>query len=292
MSADPRIHLPRDCGPKIARYSVITPTASLRKKPSNAAAQESEIIYGQAFDVYRLSRGWAWGQLVTPSQRPGYIGYVKAKSLGGAAPEPTNQVISMGAPVFTKPDIKSYIAMVLPLNALLSESSEGEGEDFIHIGPKQYVHRKNTRLLSSQRSAEQIEEAHRRLLEEPPTGPNDYVSVAEAHIGLPYIWGGVSSFGLDCSGLVQSSLRAAGCDVPRDSDMQMNEIGTAMPIKLRGLARGDLIFWKGHVAIMSSETEIVHANAHHMKTAREPLKRAAQRIKASGGGDILAIRRL
>ena len=271
MSADPRIHLPRDCGPLIARYSVIAPTASIRKKPSNTAAQESEIIYGQGFDVYKLSRGWAWGQIVTPSQRPGYIGYVKAKSLGDAVPEPTDQVTSMGAPVFTKPDIKSPIAMVLPLNARLSGS--GEGEDFIQIGAKQYVNRKHTGSLSGK-------------------GAQDFVSAAEAHIGQPYIWGGVSSFGLDCSGLVQSSLRAAGQDVPRDSDMQMNEIGQALPISITGLARGDLIFWKGHVAIMSSETQIVHANAYHMRTAREPLERAAQRIKASGGGEILAIRRL
>lgn len=269
MSADPRIHLPRDCGPKIARYSVITPTASLRKKPLNAAAQESEIIYGQAFDVYKISRGWAWGQHVTPSQRPGYIGYVKAKFLARAVHKPTHRVSVLGAPVFTKPDIKSPIKMLLPLNARLA----GEGEDFIQIGPKQFVHRRHITPLSDKFSS-------------------DFVEVAEAHIGQPYIWGGVSSFGLDCSGLVQSSLRAAGQDAPRDSDMQMAGLGNEIPISLKGLTRGDLIFWKGHVAIMSSETEIVHANAHHMKTAREPLKRAAQRIKASGGGDILAIRRL
>ncbi len=273
MSLDSRIHLPRDCGPKIARYSVITPTASIRKKPSNAAAQESEIIYGQAFDVYKLSRGWAWGQRVTPTLRPGYIGYVKAKTLDSVAPEPTHQVTTMGAPVFTKPDIKSSPTMILPLNALLSDRGQGEGEDFIQIGPKKFVHHKHIRAVSGE-------------------SPSDFVSVAEAHMGLAYIWGGVSSFGLDCSGLVQSCLRAVGYDAPRDSDMQMAELGTALPLSFTGLARGDLVFWKGHVAIMTSESEIVHANAYHMKTASEPLSQAASRIKASGGGDILAIKRL
>lgn len=275
MREDSRIHLPPDCGPKIARYKVCAAAAPIRKKPSNSAAQESEIVFGQAFDVYRLSRGWAWGQVVTPTQRPGYIGYIKAKSLKPMTPElatqePTHQVTTMGAPVFTKLDIKSPIAMVLPLNALLS----GQGEDFIQIASKQYVHHK-----------------HIRPLKAPPASLGDYVSIAEAHIGQPYIWGGVSSFGLDCSGLVQSCLRAAGYDAPRDSDMQMEQIGTAVPIKSRALQRGNLIFWKGHVAIMTSQDEIVHANAYHMRTAREPLKRAAQRIKASGGGDILAVRR-
>ena len=111
-------------------------------------------------------------------------------------------------------------------------------------------------------------------------------------MGLPYVWGGISSDGLDCSGLVLSSLRAVGQDSPRDADMMETWLGINLPISQRGLERGDLIFWKGHVAIMQSATRIIHANAFHMKVESENLRGAAKRIKERGGGVITAIKRL
>ena len=120
----------------------------------------------------------------------------------------------------------------------------------------------------------------------------DFVTAAEAHLGLPYVWGGISSDGLDCSGLVLSSLRAVGEDAPRDTDMMEAGLGQNLPIRQRGLKRGDLIFWKGHVGIMQSATRMVHANAFHMKVESENLREAAKRIEESGGGPITAIKRL
>ena len=111
-------------------------------------------------------------------------------------------------------------------------------------------------------------------------------------MGLPYVWGGISSDGLDCSGLVLSSLRAIGQDAPRDADMMEAGLGYDMPVRQRGLKRGDLIFWKGHVGIMQSATQIIHANAFHMSVESEPLREAVQRIAASGGGPMTAIKRL
>jgi cell wall-associated NlpC family hydrolase len=120
----------------------------------------------------------------------------------------------------------------------------------------------------------------------------DFVAVAERFLGVPYLWGGKTSLGIDCSGLVQIALTASGVACPRDSDMQEQALGAALPINdLAGLRRGDLIFWKGHVAIVRDEGSIVHANAFHMCVAIEPTGEALGRI-ADTGGHLVSIKRI
>jgi cell wall-associated NlpC family hydrolase len=119
----------------------------------------------------------------------------------------------------------------------------------------------------------------------------DFVAVAERFVGVPYLWGGKTSLGIDCSGLVQIALTAAGIACPRDSDMQERALGAAIAPDPAGLRRGDLFFWKGHVAIVRDATTLLHANAHHMAVASEPIAEAVRRI-AAGGSPVTTVKRL
>ena len=117
----------------------------------------------------------------------------------------------------------------------------------------------------------------------------DFVAVAEQFFGAPYLWGGKTSLGIDCSGLVQVALQACGIACPRDSDMQEDALGK--PVSLSALRRGDLVFWKGHVAIARDGATLIYANAHHMAVAIEPAAEAIARIKAAGS-DVASVRRI
>jgi cell wall-associated NlpC family hydrolase len=111
---------------------------------------------------------------------------------------------------------------------------------------------------------------------------DDFVTVAERFLGTPYLWGGKTSLGLDCSGLAQVALTACGIACPRDSDMQEQALGAPLDANAN-LQRGDLLFWKGHMGIVRDPTTLVHANAYHMAVALEPIADAIPRIRASDG---------
>ena len=121
----------------------------------------------------------------------------------------------------------------------------------------------------------------------------DFVAVAERFRGVPYLWGGKTSLGLDCSGLLQVALQACGIPAPRDTDLQERALGAAgAPDAAFGnLRRGDLLFWPGHVAIARDRDTLVHANAFHMMVAIEPTADAIVRIRASGS-ELTSVKRL
>ena len=243
---------------------VVAASAPLRRYPDPGAPLETEALYGEGVTVYDERDGWAWVQL----DRDKYVGYLPGEAL--AAPsEPTHRVAALRTHAYPGPSIKLPPRMALSLGARLAiVGREGDlaiSADGMHIWA--------------------------RHLAETGSHEPDYVAVAERFLETPYLWGGRTSEGIDCSGLVQTALAAAGVPSPRDSDMQEASLGESIAID-EPLARGDLVFWKGHVGIMRDSATLLHANGWHMKVASEPLTQARDRIAANGGENVTSVRRL
>jgi cell wall-associated NlpC family hydrolase len=278
VALDPRIHPFR---PEIAakylqgqveaarfvegvRHTVVEPIAALRRTPSHEARLDSQALLGERVVVYETTdEGWAWGQL----ENDAYVGWLSANALGDTARAATHKVAVPRTLGFPGPDIKLTPAVALPMGASVAivrqderfaVTANGWHLPAVHLAPIK---------------------ARRR----------DFVAVAEEFLHAPYLWGGKTSLGIDCSGLVQVALQAAGIPCPRDSDMQ--ELALGKFSSLGELRRGDLVFWKGHVAIARDGETLLHANAHHMMVSIEPAADAIARIKAAGS-DVTSVKRI
>ena len=248
-------------------FEIVDALAPVRVAPSSETELMTQALKGERVTIYdRDGEGWAWGQL----DRDGYVGWLPDSSLAKPLAAPTHKVTAIRTFAFPGPSIKLPPLNTLVMNSLLTVT--GESGAFAVTREGWYVPRGH--------------------LGDPDRFAKDFVEVAERFVGTPYLWGGKSSFGIDCSGLVQIALNAAGTGCPRDSDMQQDGLGKNIdPAQAGKLQRGDLIFWKGHVAIARDKDTIVHANAHHMATVIENTADAIARIKAAGS-EVSAIKRL
>ena len=249
------------------QFEVSDAIAPLREAPSVDAMLLTQALKGERVTIYdRNDEGWAWGQL----NSDGYVGWLPDRALAKPGAAATHRITGLRTFAFPGPSIKLPPVETLVMGSMITVTREQ--------GP-----------FAVSRDG--------WYLPLPHVGPidrhaDDFVAVAEEFVGTPYLWGGKSSFGIDCSGLVQVSLNAAGTGCPRDSDMQRDGLGrTLNPAESKKLRRGDLMFWNGHVAIVRDALTIVHANAHHMATVVEDTGEAIARIKAAGS-EITAIKRL
>jgi Bacterial dipeptidyl-peptidase Sh3 domain/NlpC/P60 family len=248
-------------------FEISDAIAPLRDRPSAEAMLLTQALKGERVTVYdRNGEGFAWGQL----NSDGYVGWLPDRVLAKPLGEPTHKITALRTFAFPGPSIKLTPIDTLSMGTTLMVT--GEDGAFAVTRDGWYLPRQHVGSIDHY--------------------ADDFVAVAEQFAGTPYLWGGKSSLGIDCSGLVQVSLNAAGTGCPRDSDMQQDGLGRELsPAEAKKLQRGDLIFWKGHVAIARDAATIVHANAHHMATTIENTRDAIARIKAAGS-EISAIKRL
>ena len=242
---------------------VVEASAPLRRSPASDAPLETEALYGETVTVYDDSEGFAWAQL----ERDLYVGYLPLAALG-APTQPTHRVSALRTHAYPGPSIKLPPRLALSLGARLTIARR-EG-DFAVTADGLWLWARHLADVGSTEA--------------------DFVAVAERFLETPYLWGGRTSEGIDCSGLVQTALTAAGIAAPRDSDM-LASLGESVADR-KALARGDLVFWKGHVGIMRDAEALLHANGFHMKVVSEPLAEARTRIAASEGGEVISVRRL
>ena len=244
-------------------YEVNDPVAPLRREPQSDAPLDTEALMGERITVYEITdEGWAWGQL----ENDDYVGYLPASSLVPPALTRSHKVSALRTLAFPGPSIKLPPLHGLPFGARVELDRIEGALAFTSAG---YV-------------------PFRHLVPVADKG-TDHVGVAERFVGTPYLWGGKTSLGIDCSGLVQVSLNACGIQCPRDTFMQETGLGLSLPIS--ALRRGDLIFWKGHVAIARDAETMIHANAFHMAVTIEPIAEAVARTSQSAG-EITGVRRL
>lgn len=248
------------------RAEIAEPQAPLRRAPSPDAPLETEALMGERVTVYETNgEGWCWVQL----ESDGYVGYLPENALTKPGPEATHRVAALRTLVFPGPDIKLPPIAGLPFGSRIAIKT----------------HNDRFAVLASGGHVPAVQIAPIE------THEANCVAVAERFLGTPYLWGGKTSLGIDCSGLVQIALSACGMACPRDSDLQEKALGAPVAVQPGALRRGDLLFWKGHVAIARGDGTIIHANAFHMAVAIEPVLAAIERIQATGSA-VTSIRRL
>jgi cell wall-associated NlpC family hydrolase len=231
-------------------------------------SKDTELVYGEPVTVYDDQSGFAYVQ----SERDGYVGYAVSPAFRPQGKPATHRVSTLRTYLYPGPSIKLPPNWLIPMNARLT------------------IERLTNEFAVTDNGSHVIASHIAPIGEVEP----DFVAVAERYVGTPYLWGGRTSLGLDCSGLVQTALEAAGIAAPRDSDMQEKALGAPFELAadLSNLRRGDLLFWKGHVGIMTSATELLHANGHHMAVVKESVAEAVERIRAKSFGAVTSARRL
>jgi len=249
-------------------YEIDAAQAPVRDAPAHDAELLTEALKGERLTIYDVNAdGWAWGQLAGD----GYVGFVPADALRAPGPSPTHKVTALRTFAFPGPSIKLPPLETLSFGCRLAIARVEDPFAITASG------------------------AHVPLLHLAPLAAmeTDFVAVAERFLRTPYLWGGKSSLGIDCSGLVQIALAACGITSPRDTDMQEKALGAAQPLPpdLAQLQRGDLMFWKGHVAIVRDETTLLHASGTRMAVVYEPTAQAIERIRTDSG-EVRSVRRL
>jgi cell wall-associated NlpC family hydrolase len=234
---------------------IAVPVAPLRPQPDHSRGIDTELLFGEDVMVFDRADGWCW----IKASSDGYVGYLPEAMLSEAGAEPTHVVTVQRTFLYPEPELRKPHKSVLSMASRVRVVGEAEarGNHYVVLEDGTAIFDKHVQPIGAGRD-------------------DDYVEIASRFMKTPYLWGGRSGLGVDCSGLVQLALLMTGRSAPRDTDMQA--VGLGEVIDRSELRRGDLVFWKGHVAIMEDPETIIHANGHTMTVARENFEAAVQRI--------------
>lgn len=234
---------------------IVAPVIGLKPKPDAASGIDTELLYGEEVTVFDRADGWCWVKAVLD----GYVGYLPEEAIGNAAAEPTHIVTVQRTFLYREPELRKPYSQILSMGSRvrITGAAEARGNHYAVLEDGTAIFAKHVQPIGAMDGT-------------------DYVDIAARFLETPYLWGGRSGLGIDCSGLVQLSMLMAGRTAPRDTDMQATGLGE--PIDRSDLRRGDLVFWKGHVAVMEDEETIIHATGHTMTVVRENFEEAVQRI--------------
>lgn len=262
-----QVEAARFVAPRAARVG--TGVVSVREGPSGLQVQTSELLYGEIVDVLDIDVAWAWVQ----NRADAYVGYILAKNLswqrGDTVGAPTHRVSALRSYVYPEPNLKIPSVDLLHMTSAVTVTEHRDG--WSRLGEGNWIWARHLAPIEQK-------------------VPN-WVATARRFMGAPYAWGGRSSIGLDCSALVQLALASAGVAAPRDSDLQEAAVGTVVDGGVEAAKPGDLLFWPGHVAILTGGGKILHANAHHMAVAEEKLSEFRARTLDSVG-EVRTVRRV
>ncbi|QUS56456.1 NlpC/P60 family protein [Pseudovibrio brasiliensis] len=253
-------------------FSVTVDKVELRARPELSCGIDTEVNFGETLQVFEsTSNGWSWGQLATD----GYVGWLPTSALG-TSEAATHRVAALRTYRYPEAEMKRPVLGQISMGSLLRVVGyeTTRGLEFAKLVDGSFVVNKHL-----------VERDHKST---------DWVEAAESMLGTPYLWGGRSSLGLDCSGLIQLSLQTGGVKAPRDADMQEAMLGEHLDLSngLPALQRGDLMFWKGHVGVMANPETLLHANGFTMTVAYENLQAALKRIGENEFGALTSVKRL
>ncbi|QFY61978.1 NlpC/P60 family protein [Rhizobium grahamii] len=234
---------------------IAVPVVGLRPRPDDAIGIDTELLMGEDVTVFDRADGWCW----IKASSDGYVGYLPESALSEQSDAPTHIVTVQRTFLYREPELRKPYASILSMGSRVRIVGEAEarGNHYVVLEDGKAIFAKHVTPIGTGHG-------------------EDYVDVAARFLETPYLWGGRSGLGIDCSGLVQLSMLMTGRAAPRDTDMQAVELGE--PIDRAELRRGDLVFWKGHVGAMEDPETIIHANGHTMTVARENFEAAIKRI--------------
>ncbi len=265
LSLKGKVDAPRFTSGEPAR--VVVPSTPLRRAPRPGGPLDTELLFGEEVMVFEKADGWAWVQ----AKQDGYVGYISCAAIGGTGLAPTHRMNALRGYIFPKPDLKTPPIGILHFGSQITVV--GMEGSYAALSEGGFVFSDYLRPVDSVET--------------------DPAELAKTFLNTPYLWGGRTSHGLDCSALVQLSWQACGITPPRDSDMLFSSFGE--PIEFTGdesvLRKGDLVFWKGHVGIWLDEDHFLHSNASDMMVAMAPLSKTADRIAEKYEGPITGVRR-